>query len=103
MSSALGIPRKERAAATGTELHEFTGHTNWVNSAVFSPDGRFAVSGSNDNTLRLWMCPGGRKPPAPPPRDKPFASVAFARAMPDRVDHDFKSHRSLLSSPPPKT
>ncbi|KIM23595.1 hypothetical protein M408DRAFT_77218, partial [Serendipita vermifera MAFF 305830] len=30
------------------------GHTNWVNSVDFSPDGRRIVSGSDDMTVRIW-------------------------------------------------
>jgi len=35
-------------------LREFEGHTNWVYSVAFSPDGRRALSGNGDGTLRLW-------------------------------------------------
>ena len=32
----------------------FTGHSGWVNSVRFSPDGSRIVSGSDDNTVRIW-------------------------------------------------
>jgi WD40 repeat protein len=32
----------------------FQKHTNWVMSLAFSPDGKFALSGSIDNSLILW-------------------------------------------------
>ncbi|MCC2672883.1 MAG: repeat protein, partial [Armatimonadetes bacterium] len=36
-------------------LHStLTGHTKWVNSLAYSPDGSFLVSGSHDNTVVLW-------------------------------------------------
>ena len=40
---------------TGEELHRFEGHTSRVESVTFSPDGKRALSGSNDKTLRLWQ------------------------------------------------
>ena len=37
-----------------------TGHTEWVNSVSFSPDGNILASGSVDNTIRLWNSNTGR-------------------------------------------
>jgi WD repeat-containing protein 61 len=31
-----------------------TGHTSWVLSADVSPDGRLALSGSADKTIKIW-------------------------------------------------
>jgi WD40 repeat protein/DNA-binding SARP family transcriptional activator len=42
------------AAEPGTELRRFKGHTGWVNSVVFSLDGKTILSGSGDSTLILW-------------------------------------------------
>ena len=38
-----------------------TGHIDWVMSVAYSPDGRHIVSGSADNTIRIWdALPNGK-------------------------------------------
>ena len=50
---SAGIQRRD--ADTGQPLGQpLTGHTSFVFSVAFSPDGKRIVSGSADNTLRLW-------------------------------------------------
>jgi WD40 repeat protein len=38
----------------GPLIRTFKGHTAWVHSVALTPDGRWAVSGSWDCTLRVW-------------------------------------------------
>lgn len=40
--------------AQGHQLLTLEGHTNWIRSVAFSPDGEILVSGSDDKTLILW-------------------------------------------------
>jgi WD40 repeat protein len=44
-------------AKNGTELARLAGHTGNVNSVAFSSDGKRALSGSRDKTVRLWAMP----------------------------------------------
>jgi WD40 repeat protein len=41
----------------GNELLRFEGHTRPVHRVAFAVDGRFALSGGADHTLRLWGMP----------------------------------------------
>jgi WD40 repeat protein len=46
-------------AASGIQELELRGHTKWVNSVGFSPDGKHIVSGSDDKMVRIWKVESG--------------------------------------------
>ncbi len=59
VESALARARRLLLEAY-TEVRTFEGHEKSVNSVCFSPDGRSCLSGSWDETLRLWEVSSGR-------------------------------------------
>jgi WD40 repeat protein len=46
--------------STGKVLHTLEGRSGKVTSVVISPEGMTAVSGSGDNTLKLWDLSSGK-------------------------------------------
>ncbi len=48
-------------AATGNPVARMSSHEKEVNVIAFSPDGRWLVSGSDDNTARVWEVATGRE------------------------------------------
>jgi len=60
---AVGLQSKDIVTlntVTGSKIIVLSGHTGWVISLTFSPDGISLVSGSHDNTIKLWdMQTGG--------------------------------------------
>jgi WD40 repeat protein len=46
---------------TGQTLTPLQGHAYTVNAVAITPDGRRALSGSDDSTLRVWDLRDGKK------------------------------------------
>ena len=57
--NGLGYARRTAAVqmALAGKLSRFLEHTEAACTAAFSSDGRFALSGSYDRTVRLWRLP----------------------------------------------
>ncbi|MCL2806061.1 MAG: WD40 repeat domain-containing protein, partial [Treponema sp.] len=49
------------AFAQEVEVFPQLGHSRDINSVAFSPDGKYVVSGSNDNMIKLWDVSSGRE------------------------------------------
>ena len=47
--------------ATGKLVRSFDGHSDYVTSVAISPDGRYALSGSADKTLKFWDIATGQE------------------------------------------
>jgi len=59
-------------------LTTLTGHSGSVYTAAFSPDGTWVVSGSSDNTLRLWDAVSGAHLKTLTGHSETVPSVAFS-------------------------
>ncbi|MBA2227511.1 WD40 repeat domain-containing protein [Thermogemmata fonticola] len=56
---AQGVSQEK--PTTNQEVRRFEGHIGGITSVAFSPDGRSALSGSLDTTLRLWDVSTGKE------------------------------------------
>ena len=58
------------AASLELKAEKQSAHNHWVMSVAFSPDGKTIVSGSDDQTLKVWdagTSTAGTHPPDSPP------------------------------------
>src|SRR5439155_4492619 len=67
VSTALAGKKKEQTfvvilweTATGKERVRLAGHTNWVRSAAFSPDGKWLATAATDRAIRVWEVGTGK-------------------------------------------
>lgn len=62
----------------GTERQKLEGHNGNVTTVALWPDGRIVVSGSSDNTIRLWDTATGKERQKLERHDDGVSSVAFS-------------------------
>jgi WD40 repeat protein len=60
------------------EVASLAGHTNYVSSVAFSPDGQHIVSGSGDNLVKVWSVSGGKDLASLAGHTNDVYSVAFS-------------------------
>ncbi len=49
-------------SSRSVEAQTLRGHTSYVYSAAFSPDGQTIVTGSHDDTAKIWKLEGSAQP-----------------------------------------
>ena len=77
------VEAETRPSDCGTLIPEIAGktlagHTRWVFSVAFSPDGRTIASGSGDDTIHLWDANTGERLRTLTGHSVPVESVAFS-------------------------
>lgn len=65
-------------AVSGKELKRLAGHADWVVCVAFAADGKVALSGGLDRTIKLWDVATGRLLRTFPLKNVVLSSVAFS-------------------------
>ncbi|GAK50003.1 serine/threonine protein kinase with WD40 repeats [Candidatus Moduliflexus flocculans] len=55
----LGMQLQRKTLREGRLIRNIEGHTDFITSISVTPDGRFAVSGGRDRTVRVWTLANG--------------------------------------------
>lgn len=67
-----------RDADTGAELGVGYGHEGYIQSLAMSPDGKYAVTGGLDRTIRVWEIPTARELARWEAHDSAVTALAFS-------------------------
>jgi len=94
LCGGMTLPSLPSAAEDAPQLVLPIGHTSYVFSVAFSPDGKYALSGSEDKTLKLWEVATGGEVRAFAGHTDYVRSVAFSPdgryALSGSVDNTLK-------------
>ena len=83
-----------RATPASRSAQPLTGHTDAVLSVAFSPDGTRIVSGSADNTVRVWDADTGQ--PIGAAADRPHRHGVQCGVQPRRHAHRLRQRRQTV-------
>ena len=78
---------------TGECLRTLKGHTDWITSVAFNPDGKTLASASRDETINLWDVQKGKLLRKPLKVPKPYEgmNVIDVKGLTEAQKDDLKS------------